>query len=126
MLPIDNAGYSPPRQLLAVLPSITPDVVPGKPLGTLSEFWQASCAGIGSAFRSLRSRAMSTHVQIQLSINSASKTAPRPDPSNALTGTMALMGAQMSFPRDAEIYGENEPADYLYNVIAALYGPTGF
>ena len=27
-----------------------------------------------------------------------------------------LMGAPMSFARNAEIYGENEPADYLYKV----------
>jgi CRP-like cAMP-binding protein len=28
------------------------------------------------------------------------------------------MGAPMSFPRNAEIYGENEPADYLYKVVS--------
>ena len=28
------------------------------------------------------------------------------------------MGASMSFARNAEIYGENEPADYLYKVIS--------
>jgi CRP-like cAMP-binding protein len=31
---------------------------------------------------------------------------------------MELMGAPMSFSRNAEIYGENEPADYLYKVIS--------
>jgi CRP-like cAMP-binding protein len=31
---------------------------------------------------------------------------------------MELMGAPMSFPRNAEIYGENEPADYLYRVVS--------
>jgi len=31
---------------------------------------------------------------------------------------MELMGAPMSFPRNAEIYGENEPADYLYKVVS--------
>jgi len=30
---------------------------------------------------------------------------------------MQLMGAAMSFPRNAEIFGENEPADYLYKLI---------
>jgi CRP/FNR family transcriptional regulator, nitrogen fixation regulation protein len=30
---------------------------------------------------------------------------------------MRLMGAAMSFPRNAEIFGENEPADYLYKLI---------
>jgi CRP/FNR family nitrogen fixation transcriptional regulator len=29
-----------------------------------------------------------------------------------------LMGAPMSFKRDVEIYGENEPADYLYQVVS--------
>ena len=33
-------------------------------------------------------------------------------------GTIELMGARMSFPRNAEIYGENEPADYLYKVVS--------
>jgi CRP/FNR family nitrogen fixation transcriptional regulator len=28
------------------------------------------------------------------------------------------MGAAMVFPRDAEIYGENSPATYLYKVIS--------
>jgi len=38
-------------------------------------------------------------------------------PSTALSGTIELMGVQMSFARNAEIYGENEPADYLYKVV---------
>jgi CRP-like cAMP-binding protein len=38
--------------------------------------------------------------------------------SGNLTGTMELMGAPMSFSRNAEIYGESEPADYLYKVIS--------
>jgi CRP-like cAMP-binding protein len=40
-----------------------------------------------------------------------------PSASHALIGTIELMGAPMSFARNAEIYGENEPADYLYKVI---------
>jgi CRP/FNR family transcriptional regulator, nitrogen fixation regulation protein len=35
-----------------------------------------------------------------------------------LVGQMELMGAPMSFSRNAEIYGENEPADYLYKVVS--------
>src|SRR5436190_4616846 len=35
----------------------------------------------------------------------------------ALDGNIELMGAPMSFTRNAEIYGEGEPADYLYKVI---------
>jgi CRP-like cAMP-binding protein len=36
----------------------------------------------------------------------------------AQAGTIELMGACMSFPANAEIYGENEPADYLYKVVS--------
>src|SRR5262245_2398038 len=34
------------------------------------------------------------------------------------TGTNEVMGACMSFAANAEIYGENEPADYLYKVVS--------
>lgn len=34
-----------------------------------------------------------------------------------LANSLDLMGATISFPRNAEIYGENEPADYLYKVV---------
>jgi CRP/FNR family transcriptional regulator, nitrogen fixation regulation protein len=37
---------------------------------------------------------------------------------HALEGNIELMGAPMSFARNAEIYGEGEPADYLYKVIS--------
>src|ERR1700751_5106624 len=37
---------------------------------------------------------------------------------NALAQSMQLMGAAMSFPRNSEIFGENEPADYVYRVIS--------
>jgi CRP/FNR family nitrogen fixation transcriptional regulator len=33
-------------------------------------------------------------------------------------GTIELMGACMSFGANAEIYGENEPAEYLYKVVS--------
>jgi CRP/FNR family transcriptional regulator, nitrogen fixation regulation protein len=33
-------------------------------------------------------------------------------------GPIELMGAQMTFARNAEIYGEAEPADYLYKVVS--------
>jgi CRP-like cAMP-binding protein len=31
---------------------------------------------------------------------------------------MHLMGATMAYPRNSEIFGENEPADYLYKVVS--------
>ena len=33
-------------------------------------------------------------------------------------GTIELMGALVPFARNSEIYGENEPADYLYKVVS--------
>ncbi len=36
----------------------------------------------------------------------------------AQSGTIELMGALMTFTRNVEIYGENEPADYLYKVLS--------
>src|SRR5271170_6008796 len=35
-----------------------------------------------------------------------------------LEETMHLMGATMSYPRNTEIFGENDPADYLYMVVS--------
>jgi len=37
---------------------------------------------------------------------------------NSLSETMQLMGALMSYPRNTEIFGENEPADYVYKVVS--------
>lgn len=37
--------------------------------------------------------------------------------SHALRGQIELMGAAMPFPRNAEIYGENERAEYVYKVL---------
>jgi CRP/FNR family nitrogen fixation transcriptional regulator len=34
------------------------------------------------------------------------------------SGPIEMMGASMAFPRNSEIYGENEPADYIYKVIS--------
>jgi CRP/FNR family transcriptional regulator, nitrogen fixation regulation protein len=34
------------------------------------------------------------------------------------TGPIELMGARMTFARNSEIYGEGEPADYLYKVVS--------
>lgn len=46
--------------------------------------------------------------------------AARPVPAPAANGpdqAIELMGAVMPFARNAEIYGENEPAEYLYKVV---------
>jgi CRP/FNR family transcriptional regulator, nitrogen fixation regulation protein len=36
----------------------------------------------------------------------------------AFADAVELMGASMSFTRNSEIYGENEPADYFYKVVS--------
>ncbi|HXD44269.1 MAG TPA: helix-turn-helix domain-containing protein [Pseudolabrys sp.] len=38
--------------------------------------------------------------------------------SKAFQSSIELMGAPMPFGRNAEIYGENEPAEYIYKVIS--------
>jgi CRP/FNR family transcriptional regulator, nitrogen fixation regulation protein len=35
-----------------------------------------------------------------------------------LTGSMEMMGASMPFARNVEVYGEDEPAEYVYKVIS--------
>jgi len=37
---------------------------------------------------------------------------------HSLAQQMQLMGATMSYPRNTEIFGENEPADFLYKVVS--------
>jgi CRP/FNR family transcriptional regulator, nitrogen fixation regulation protein len=37
---------------------------------------------------------------------------------DSLSQSMQLMGAMMTYRRDSEIFGENEPADYLYKVVS--------
>ena len=38
--------------------------------------------------------------------------------SHSLIETMEMMGASMSYARNAEIYGENEPTEYLYKLVS--------
>jgi CRP/FNR family nitrogen fixation transcriptional regulator len=42
---------------------------------------------------------------------------PGTNASGPLTGALDMMGAEMRFPRNAEIFGEGEPAEYLYRVV---------
>jgi CRP-like cAMP-binding protein len=37
---------------------------------------------------------------------------------NLLDESLQFMGATMAYPRNAEIFGENEPADYVYKVVS--------
>jgi CRP-like cAMP-binding protein len=55
------------------------------------------------------------------SVSSKATSSRRPVPVAAghrVEGTIDLMGAPMSFARNTEIYGEGEPADYLYKVVS--------
>jgi CRP/FNR family nitrogen fixation transcriptional regulator len=55
----------------------------------------------------------------QTAIRSGTQTRVMPPAGNPSLGTnIDLMGACMPFPRNSEIYGEDEPADYLYKVVS--------
>jgi CRP-like cAMP-binding protein len=41
-----------------------------------------------------------------------------PTPKQNLDSPLDMMGSQMRFGRNAEIYGEDEPAEYLYKVVS--------
>ena len=41
-----------------------------------------------------------------------------PAPRHGLEGPLEMMGTPMRFARNAEIYGEDEPAEYLYKVVS--------
>jgi CRP/FNR family nitrogen fixation transcriptional regulator len=43
---------------------------------------------------------------------------PSASAASGFGGAIEMMGAPMPFARNAEIYGENEPAEYLYKVIS--------
>src|SRR5476651_459868 len=47
----------------------------------------------------------------------AARSVP-PVRSHPVNTSIEMMGASMPFARNAEIYGENEPAEYLYKVIS--------
>jgi CRP-like cAMP-binding protein len=54
-----------------------------------------------------------------VSVQPAARAVPVPPVApRASANAIDLMGAPMPFGRDAEIYGENEPAEYLYKVIS--------
>ena len=41
-----------------------------------------------------------------------------PAASHSLNGTLDMMGVPMSFARNSEIYGENEPAEFVYKLVS--------
>jgi CRP/FNR family transcriptional regulator, nitrogen fixation regulation protein len=50
-------------------------------------------------------------------LNKRTRFAP-PTASHNRADSFELMGTSMSFARNAEIYGENEPAEYLYKLVS--------
>ncbi len=56
-------------------------------------------------------RRISTHRPVSASRGGAVQA-------NALGQSMQLMGAMMTYQRNTEIFGENEPAEYLYKVVS--------
>ena len=44
-------------------------------------------------------------------------TAGRPDQFHTITGHAGLVATEFSYKKDEEIYGEDEPSDYVYQVI---------
>jgi CRP/FNR family transcriptional regulator, nitrogen fixation regulation protein len=44
--------------------------------------------------------------------------APSPDQFGAVTGHAGLIATEFSYKKDEEIYGEDEPAEYVYQVIS--------
>ena len=58
---------------------------------------------------------MLTRTALPTAPSKAAKPAPS---SHALSGGVEVMGAPMTFGRNVEIYGEDEPADYLYEVVS--------
>jgi len=58
-------------------------------------------------------------MRTQATARTSAAQSSRPVPAtHALFGSIELMGASMTFKKGAEIYGENEPADYVYKLVS--------
>jgi CRP-like cAMP-binding protein len=60
---------------------------------------------------------MQPSIQTATSTQTARRSARPISSDHALTGPIEMMGAPMMFARNGEIYGEGEPADYVYKVV---------
>ena len=58
------------------------------------------------------------HTSIAHSPSQQAAIRPAPVSPRGVGSSIEMMGAPMPFTRNAEIYGENEPADYVYKVIS--------
>jgi|SRR4051812_5575558 CRP/FNR family nitrogen fixation transcriptional regulator len=59
-----------------------------------------------------------TTIQAGYATDDARSGAPIDPFGRAFSNSIELIGAPMPFARNAEIYGENEPADYFYKVLS--------
>jgi CRP/FNR family transcriptional regulator, nitrogen fixation regulation protein len=60
-----------------------------------------------------------TRMNRQSSLQTVRAAWPAPQAGSRITGnSIEMMGAPMPFTRNTEIYGQNEPAEYLYKVIS--------
>lgn len=58
-------------------------------------------------------------MRAQLTVRSpAARPAHQAPAQHTLFGSIELMGAPMTFKKGTEIYGENEPADYVYKLVS--------
>jgi CRP/FNR family transcriptional regulator, nitrogen fixation regulation protein len=57
-------------------------------------------------------------MQSAVSTRRVQPTATRVPASEERSGSIELMGALMPFARNSEVFGENEPADYLYKLVS--------
>jgi CRP/FNR family nitrogen fixation transcriptional regulator len=66
----------------------------------------------------LTQTAVRTSVPLTRSVPPVAARALSASEREPLAQTMHLMGVVMSYPRNTEIFGENEAADYLYKVVS--------
>src|SRR5262249_9118681 len=93
---------------------------PENPLGGISEFSGPRGAHTQMTIRSPQELVMLMRTAAH---QTPSRHAPMarggiPSGPRELGGPLELMGAAMPFARNSEIYGENDPADYLYKVVS--------
>jgi len=60
---------------------------------------------------------MSTHSTIQIEMSRPGSQGAASINTQSLGGPIEMMGTAMSYARNLEIYGEGEPAEYLYKVV---------
>src|SRR5262249_30746456 len=104
------AVYRSGRRISAVSPR-------AKPLGSIPEFSPDGAARIVCNSTFSRERAMPLHSGTPARSPRPPAPSARPPTVHPLLGSLEMMGARMTFSRNCEIYGDDEPADYLYKVV---------